>query len=227
MIPCSCPRRPSAPAARIASARRGIALPIVLLFLLIITIAVSFGIRRATLTEGITRNQLDYEVARQAAEAALQDAERDLRLVLPNNTKPAGAVCARNDERPVVYRTGAPWFDTSCPRGQCRYPLAYYNASNYTTSPATNPQPWWPENTDKLGKWNSAAVDPKTSCTFSGAVPLGTFTGTPAIKGVARQPEYLVEYMARGDDVVMRITARGFGFDLKTETVLQSYYRPL
>jgi type IV pilus assembly protein PilX len=227
MNSCSRIHRPCSRGAAIVLAQRGITLPIVLLFLLIITIAVSFGIRRATLSEGITRNQLDYEVSRQAAEAALQDAERDLRLVLPNSSKPAGAVCARNDERPLVYRTGAPWFDTVCPRGQCRYPLAYYNASDYTASPVVNPQPWWPETGGKGGKWNSDAVDPKTSCTFNGAVPLGTFTGTPAIKGVARQPEYLIEYMARGDDVVMRITARGFGFDVNTETVLQSYFRPL
>lgn len=56
----------------------GIALPVVLMFLLIITISAVYSIRRSTLAEGITRNQLDYEVARQSAEAALRDAERDL-----------------------------------------------------------------------------------------------------------------------------------------------------
>src|SRR5437868_3011149 len=137
---------PLSPLHRSIPTQRGVTLPVVLLFLLIITVAVSFGIRRATLSEGITRNQLDYEVSRQAAEAALQDAERDLRLVLIDPAKPADAVCARGNDRPITFRTGPPWFGTSCPRGQCRYPLAYYNGSNYTAAPAANPQPWWPEN---------------------------------------------------------------------------------
>jgi Tfp pilus assembly protein PilX len=43
---------------------------------------------------------------------------------------------------------------------------------------------------------------------------------------VARQPEYLIEYLAAGNDKVMRITARGFGADINTEVVMQSYFRP-
>ena len=203
---------------------RGIALPVVLLFLLIITVAASFGIRRATLAEGITRNQLDYEVSRQAAEAALRDAERDLRLVLPTGSMPGGAICTRDDARPIIDRTGPPYFGVTCPAGQCRQPLKYYDTSDYTADPPKNPHAWWP--TAKLGLWGNNTVEKAADCTFSGAVPLGTFTGTPKVSGVARQPEYLIEYMARGDDVVMRITARGFGTDIKTETVLQSYFRP-
>lgn len=202
------------------STSRGITLPMVLLFLLIITIAASFGIRRSALSEGIARNQLDYEISRQAAEAALRDAERDLLLV----AKPAGAVCDREAARPLIGRTGLPYWDTDCPKGQCRRNLSYYDTSDYTTSPPTNPQPWWP--TAKNGLWNDGAVNPTASCNFKGAVPLGTFTGSPKIQGVAAQPEYIIEYLARGDDVVMRITARGFGADRNTETVLQTYFRP-
>ena len=203
-----------------AAGQRGIALPIVLVFLLIITIAATFGVRRATLNEGITRNQLDYEVARQAAEAALRDAERDLVLV----TSPAAATCARAGDRPLLNRTGDPSFNTSCVRGQCRFDLAYYSTSDYTASPPTNPQPWWP--TTKLGLWNDTGVDPASSCTFNGAVPIGTFTGNPKVSGVKRQPEYLIEYLKRGDSTVFRITARGFGADINTETVVQSYFKP-
>lgn len=200
---------------------RGVALPVVLLFLLIITIGASFGIRRATLGEGIARNQLDYEVARQAAEAALRDAERDLMLI----SKPAGAICDRGKARPIrnSLALGLPYFDSDCPKGQCRFALAYYNTSDYTASPPVNPHPWWP--TAKNGLWNDGAVDPASNCNFKGAVPLGTFTGSPKIQGVAAQPEYIVEYMARGDDFAVRITARGFGADRNTETVLQTYFR--
>ena len=205
----------------------GITLPMVLLFLLIITIAASFGIRRATLSEGLTRNQLDYEVSRQAAEAALRDAERDLRLVFASGGKPTGALCSRDDDRPIKGRTGLPNFDTDCPRGQCRFALAYYQASNWAASPASNPQPWWPTTGSKGGQWgNNKAIASGDCTTFKGAVPLGTFTGSPKVQGVARQPEYIMEFMQRGTDAVVRITARGFGVDEATETVMQSYFKP-
>ena len=56
-------------------------------------------------------------------------------------------------------------------------------------------------------------------------MPLGTFTGTPGVTGVSRQPEYLIEYMQRGDDIYFRNTARGWGLDPNTEVVLQSYFK--
>lgn len=212
---------------------RGVALPLVLVFLLVITILGTLGIRHATTSETLSRNQLDYEVARQAAEAALRDAERDLLLagggLMPN------ALCPRNDDRPVASALRAPNFDTSCPRGQCRYELSYYDSSNYAT--VTNPEPWWPTINGKKGRWEgnpagpastkpSDAAGPSTNCTFEGSVPLGTFTGVARLAGVARQPEYLMEYLARGDDKIMRITARGFGADVNTEVVMQTYFRP-
>lgn len=222
MSPCAFPLHRQAS----ASTMRGIALPVILMFLLVITVAASFGIRRATLNEGITRNQLDYEISRQSAEAALRDAERDLRLNLPTGTKPAGAVCNRDESRPIKDRTGLPHFNSDCPKGQCRFTMKYYESSNYVAAPASaaNAHPWWP--TTKGGLWNDGAVDPATNCDFKGAVPLGTFTGAPKIEGVARQPEYLIEYLERGLDRVVRITARGYGADRNTETVLQTYYRP-
>ena len=209
---------------------RGIALPLVLLFLLIITIAATFGIRRATLNEGITRNQLDYEVSRQAAEAALRDGERDANL----QGNVAGATCARGAARPISnVTTGMQFFSSNCASGQCRMEVAgsnsdYYDASNYAANPPINPQPWWPM--ARLGRWNGSAVYPVANCVFNGAVPIGTYTAVPPVRGVARQPEYLIEYLVRGTDATernIRVTARGFGADINTETVVQSYYRPL
>ena len=205
---------------------RGIALPLVLLFLLIITIAATFGIRRATLNEGVTRNQLDYEVSRQAAEAALRDGERDSDL----QANVAGARCARNAARPLSYaRTGMQFFTATCLSGQCRMDgdALYYDASNYAANPPINPQPWWPA--AKLGQWNGSPVYPVANCVFNGAVPIGTYTAVPPVRGVARQPEYLIEYLQRGSDKTertVRITARGFGADINTETVVQSYFKP-
>jgi type IV pilus assembly protein PilX len=201
------------------TASRGIALPIVLMFLLIITIAAAFGIRRATLSEGITRNQLDYEVARQAAEAALRDGERDLFPVFAG--KPAGAACDRSPDRPLPSKFLPSLWTLECRKGQCLSPTAYLAASDYAT--ATNPQPWWPASKD--GLWGDNEAVP-ANCVFEGGIPLGTFTGTPDINGVARQPEYILEYIDRATDPLVRVTARGFGADIGTEVVLQTYIKP-
>lgn len=198
---------------------RGVALPIVLMFLLIITIAAAFGVRRATLSEGITRNQLDYEVARQAAEAALRDGERDLFPVFAG--KPAGAACDRSPDRPLVTKLLPNLWTPVCRKGQC-WSTNSLAASDYAT--ATNPQPWWPAS--KNGLWGDNEAVP-ANCIFDGGIPLGTFTGTPDVNGVARQPEYMLELIERtSGESLIRVTARGFGADINTEVVLQTYVKP-
>jgi type IV pilus assembly protein PilX len=208
-------------------------LPIVLMFLLVTSLLASVGIRRATLGEAMSRNQIELETARQAAEAALRDAERDLRD--QTGTLRTNALCARGAERPT--RTNlVGTFNSTCLRGQCYFDQAYYLASRYqqsaTDATTTNPQPWWPTSNSKGGLWNNTFADKpsdvagtSTNCTFNGAVPLGTFTGSARIAAVARQPEYLIELFSLTDDTFMRVTARGFGTDQNTEVVMQSYFR--
>lgn len=209
-------------------------LPIVLMFLLVTSLLASVGIRRATLGEAMSRNQIELETARQAAEAALRDAERDLLLGAALQTN---ALCARGAaERPTKDHVAE--FNSTCSRGQCYFDQAYYIASRYqqsdTDPTTTNPQPWWPTTNNKGGLWNntfankpSDAAGVNANCTFNGAVPLGTFTGTARIAAVARQPEYLIELFDfdLSGDKFMRVTARGFGTDQNTEVVMQSYFR--
>ena len=208
----------------------GVALPVVLMFLLVITILGALGIRRAISGEALSRNQLDYEVARQAAEAGLRDGERD--LMLPSAALRANALCARTAARPIQQALGDPFFGTTCPAGQCRFERSYYTTSNYTASPVVNPEPWWPTINSKGGLWGVDANKPSdasgagVNCTFTGSVPLGTFTGVPRLAGVGRQPEYLIEYFKIGDDKFTRVTSRGFGANVNTEVVMQSYFRP-
>jgi len=200
----------------LAHRARGIALPVVLMFMLVITVAAGFGIRRAILGEGVTRNQLDYEVARNAAEAALRDGERDLFML----SKASSATCDRMENRPLGDAIKPPYWGATCPNGQCYVTAEYLASGVYSTG--TNPHPWWPDANN--GKWGDNATAAST-CSFTGGVPIGTFTGTPKIAGVARQPEYIIEYIARLDDPVLRVTARGFGADVNTEVVLQTYIR--
>jgi type IV pilus assembly protein PilX len=194
----------------------GIALPIVLMFMLVITIVAGVGVRRIIVGEGATRRQLDYEAARNAAESALRDGERDLFTLAKVNS----AVCDRTMNRPLGTAIKPPFWGADCPEGQCYVRAEYLSSSNMTT--AANPQPWWPD--AKNGKWGNNVSVP-ASCTFKGGVPIGTFTGASKVSGVARQPEYIIEYIERVDDPILRVTARGFGADINTEVVLQAYIR--
>ncbi|OAK62317.1 hypothetical protein A3K87_01865 [Variovorax paradoxus] len=201
------------------AAQRGLALVIVLVFVVILSGVAAFAVRRAMFGEHIARNVLDMEIARQAAEAALRDAERDISLA----DDVTGAACPRGDDRPIKSAYSEPNFGTDCPRGQCRFgeqtPASYYADSNAKSK--TNPEPWWPADSGGVG-WKAS---PPSGCAFTGGVPLGTFTGTTGVKGVSRQPEYLIEYMQRGEEIYFRNTARGWGLDPNTEVVLQSYFK--
>jgi len=157
------------------------------------------------LDENGARNPLDLEMAHQAAEAALRDAERDLRLALEPGKKPAGATCSRDRERPLPDGLVAPLFNAACQRGQCLGELAESMRDGDLNEPAARPQPWWPAS--KKGKWNDwrqARLQLRTA-----VFRFGTFTGTPRIADVARQPEYLIEYLApRHQRLTSAITSR-------------------
>lgn len=217
--------------------QRGLSLVVVLLFLIAITSIALLSARKSTLQEGAGRNQLDMEAARQAAESALRDAERDLSGAIMDK---ANASCERPDTK---------LFDKDCPTGLCRKETdsaansTYANSDWSTAAPGSTDksEPWWP--TSKGGLWEDSSItdDPEKSkkpwrtpkssdhcLTFTGGVPLGTYTGVAAINGVAVQPEYLIEYFQKkdgqgGQEVdAYRITARGFGYTPRTQVVLQT-----
>ena len=211
---------PSAPTV-FAMRSRGIALPVVLMFLLIITVVVGFGARRALFGERLSGNQLDYEVARQAAEAALRDAERDLLMSQPRAATSL-SVCSRpTGHRPLGRYSAEPGaasnavgvedqFDGLCTRGQCLF---------------TDKNDW-----QSNSYWRTAPIASSNCDNFTSAVPLGHFTRTLPLLGVARQPEYLIDYfkVTIGEDTQfrMRVTARGFGQTETTQVVLQTFINP-
>ena len=213
--------------------QRGISLIVVLIFLVAITGLTLWSARYSMLGEGMARNQMDRETARQAAESALRDAERDIMNITP--TLLANASCTRSRSRPPIPSD----FTTDCSQGLCIKPEADYMATNWSTASKTNKavaEPWWP--TEKGGVWNNAAKPGRTpvttsNCDFKGGVPLGTYTGIPAIRGVAAQPEYVIERFNKVSGLlkkpteVYRITARGFGFSPRTEVVLQTIFVPM
>jgi len=219
------------------STQSGVSLIMVLLFLVAITGLTVWAARQSMLGEGMARNQLDLEIARQAAESALRDAERDLKNATPGVTL-TNAACSRGS---VIIPAK---FDATCTTGLCYQNDAYYAASEWqhnSSGNTVNPEPWWP--TGKGGTWNdefkskpSRTIATTTGadsdkCDFKGGVPLGTYTGAPVIRGVAIQPEYLIEYFKRSiptrqESAVYRITARGFGYAQRTQVVLQTTFVP-
>lgn len=227
---------------------RGVALVVVMVLLIAISGISVWTVRRSILGEGLARNQLDQQAARQAAESALRDAERDIM-----NTSIAtltNASCVRG-----VTEFNPNMFTASCDKGLCLKDDVAYNTVDWTAASAANTavaEPWWPKS--KGGSWNDAgakpvrtSVPPGTSnCSFTGGVPFGTFTGAAPIRSVARQPEYIIEVFRRKNvrvnlaesqvssggeyanqwSTMYRITARGFGYSAKTQSVLQTIYFP-
>lgn len=208
--------------------QQGVAMLVVLVFTLALTGIAIVSARLALLGESVARNQLDLQVARQAAEAALRDAEKDLMIANGTLSFP-GALCKRETDRPVLGQI--PQFTQDCLRGQCQFNQEQRAQADFQRA-QTEPQfaeAWWPET--RGGRWGTPAKNKPSEgdagpCgTFTGGVPLGVFTGTRAIQGVAFQPEYLIEAIRRGTDTFFRITARGFGYRAGTEVVLQSYFQ--
>lgn len=175
---------------------KGVALVVVLVFMLALSIMAVFSSRNATMGERQARNELEFQIARQAAEAALRDAEIDLRIPEPNGLfQLPGAPCSRAGSllraKGVAGLPSAEFTD-ACLAGQCGVPNARYAVTWATATPTNRGAPWWP--TTKGGLWgNKTSVSDCTA--FTGGVPLGTFTGATAITGVARQPEYLIELL--------------------------------
>ncbi|MGE5450642.1 MAG: pilus assembly protein [Acidobacteriota bacterium] len=217
------------------SAQRGIALVVVLVFLLALTAISLYAARQAVFGERIARNVLDSQVAQQAAEAALRDAQAD--LAMPDGERPSGAYCERAGMRPIAANVALLVKQQSCQAGICRLTDAQYASLDLSTAVAATSaasaatgQAWW--SAAKGGRWNNdfstkpQAVNEHCS-TFTGGVPLGTYTGVARITEVSQQPEYLIEYMGmRNLRPLFRITARGFGYDRATQAVVQGYYVP-
>jgi len=213
---------------RNASSQQGVAMLVVLVFTLALTGIAIVSARLALLGESVARNQLDLQVARQAAEAALRDAEKDLMIANGGLSFP-GALCKRDTDRPVLGQI--PQFTQDCLRGQCQFNQGQRAQVDFerAQTDARYAEAWWPE--ARGGRWGVPAKgkpsdgDAGACGSFTGGVPLGAFTGTRAIHGVAYQPEYLIEAIRRGTDTFFRITARGFGYRAGTEVVLQSYFQ--
>lgn len=185
--------------------QRGIALFLVLVFLVILTLIGVFAMQGVTLNERVARNQLDRNIAFQAAEAALRDAERDISRLKAN-----GANCVPDDTtcRPITKgdsNLASTMTDLTVGAGLCNDRGLCRPAADNATA-----QVWEVDE-----NWTKAT----TYARYTGATPLSS---------VATPPSYLIEYADFGQEggVFYQITALGIGVDNRTRVTLQSTFKP-
>ena len=197
----------------------GFALITALVMLLVITVLALAGARMALDTKRMSRNQRDSDIAFQAAEAALRDAEYDIGNNTATNSRVAQFQPESAEGFPVVAGTcnsGTP--GPTSGRGLC---LPSADIDN----------PVW-----KTVSWSAGATDPQT-------VAYGDFTGRPFPTGSGVlppvKPRYIIELLLDTSNGIAppaggatslhfyRITAVGWGPNSSTPVMLQTTYRKL
>ena len=190
----------------------GVTLIVVLLILVVVSILGVSGIQISMMGERGTRNDRDQQVAWQAAEAALVDAEFDIEGL------PASSTTKRN----TIFKskeTEIAKFIQDCGTSGQSVGLCALNASG---------KPAW------------LTVDFTTSGAGAPTVQFGTFTGRDfpsGSKGIqpALPPRYVIEpipdprnsrtQQQQNRRYVYRVTAMGFGPNAETQAVVQMIYR--
>lgn len=185
----------------------------VMLLLVVVTVLGIGAAQLSLVNERGARNDRDNEIAFQAAEAALVDAELD---ILGPNASPASRLCLFNDKDVASFIEGC---GTGARLGLC-------------APSAPGARPAWMTADLSPGSTTSAAYGTFTGQTY--------VTGKGATS--AALPRYIVEAMRnnggwQGDRLenasagsathIFRVTAIGFGVDAGTQVVLQTnVYKP-
>ncbi len=187
---------------RIHSGQQGVALLMAMLFLVILTLIGIASMTGTTLEERMARNSRETNIAFQAAEAAMRDAETDL--------KGGAGVTRAPAITPADFTMAA---GTCSNTGECQ--------------PATTAPQIWDgspptlEDTTKsvrYGNYTGATLFPISAQNNEGIA--GTVL-LPSM-GVAKQPRYVIEYLGvSGPQQVYRITAIGYGPTPTTKVILQ------
>jgi len=192
--------------------QRGASLVVVMLVLLLVTVIGIAGARLALLSEMSARHDRDTQIAFEAAEAAVMDAEQDI-----DNEGTSGCVSLRE------------WPDkTEAPPGTCGTSGSERGLCKTVDSPTAKPT------------W--ASVNFLDNSSSAPTVQHGTFTCRAFASGSGIKPErparYLIEWdidktpglSAKSDNgdppTLYRITAMGFGPRIDTRAVIQVEYRP-
>lgn len=197
------------------NAQNGVVLVTGLIFLVVLTILGITAMQMSTFEEKMAGNSRDGNLAFQAAEAALRDAEKDILC-----TSYGANLCSR-----TYAINGMEGFDVACTQGLCDSSSLGYASTIWTTI-----------------NWNDAPVTVAgltdiTDTTFT-AVSYGRYTmdstkaSPPAIQGVVQQPRYIIEGFKKTlageqkESYYYRITAKGYGASVNSVVTLQEIFTP-
>lgn len=197
-------RRISYPSSLRPAAQRGISLIVVLIMLSAIFMIAAFGARLTLLGEKSARNDRDRQIAFQAAEAALSDAEID---IMGPNAATNSRVCGMYSRKVELFAEGCG--NTNDNRGLCST-----NAS--TTTPLYKTIDFEDTSSSrryvKLGEYSGRDA--------------GFSTGNSALP--AQLPRYIVETIpftipgSLPNAKAFLVTGLGYGLNKQTQVMLQS-----
>lgn len=208
---------PASHPSRGTRAQRGAVLMVALMFLVILTMLAVTSMTGTTLEERMAGQYRDLNIAFQAAEAALRDAERDIYAVgkpgVPAFTPRSPTMSGRTG-----FGDGTDTANGACTSGT---PASFGRGLCYPRDTG----PWPRFTTASLANGSTVAV------------PYGMYTGATALQYVSSQPVYLIEALwqnipagpaksiAAGPlTTYYRINSRGFGGNLATQVTLQEMY---
>lgn len=205
------------------SARRqaGAALITSLIFLTVLTLLGMSTLGTALLEGRMAGNARDRNLALQAAETGLRDAELFIR--------DSGRIVGN-----IVIEMGADAGDysgTACTYGVCYNGMTWNSTgTNWATSPPWETEANW-ANAIQYQREVETAGKPVGRVAGGTQLAFNPAYALPAVKLplVTRQPEYLIETfpLKAGDDrYYYRITVRGYGMRGGTRVMLQEVYTP-
>lgn len=187
--------------------QRGVSLVVVLILMSAMFLMAAFGARLTLLGEKSSRNDRDRQIAFQAAETALSDAEIDL---MGPNAAANSRVCDTASKQVSLFVEGCGTADEN--RGFC-------------TNPTT--QPLY-KSIDFEATGNSRRY--VTLGEYTGGREVGFATDSSALPSLP--PRYIIEVISyarpRGiHENAFLITSMGYGLNKKTQVMLQSVvYKP-
>lgn len=216
--------------------QKGATLFVTVILVLVLSIVALAVYQQASFDERNARAQADRQLATQAAEIALRDAEYDLQCQQFSTNAAGASIVVACNSGGTVMNNAANAGQNSC-RSTCipnsrlkvdRLLLGFDavgtnglwagKADTQTIGSIlgfSNPKPW-----ENRANWQDAITNIQT-------VRLGRYTGTQPIPIVAQQPRYLIEGFTDSErNVLFRITAKGWGRNPTTEVTLQQTYRP-
>jgi type IV pilus assembly protein PilX len=178
-----------------AGKQSGAVLFVGLILLVMLTLLGITALQVSTLEERMAGNSRDRNLAFQAAESALRDAERDIQGVKIDGT----AATTVRTNGPISGMTGA---DSSCTAGLC------CKLNGLICVEPSSPV------------YQNFSLNASPSIAYGTYTAAPALTG-----GLSQQPRYLIEPFQKQSVNYYRITARGYGINNFTQVTLEEVYK--